>query len=349
MSYKKFILLFGTYCCLVIASESGSSNVAKVGFSGAQFLKIDVGARGFAMGSSVDPVINDASAVFWNPAGLTNSDKKNLFTSKTSWLAGINHMATSYSMPIKSYIPGYFAISFVGLTTDKMKETTIEFQNGTGEYFSVNDISIGLAYAIKLTDKFRFGIHAKLVNENLVQGLPNIEEGYGTGSTWAVDVGTLFHTGYKTITIGMSIRNFGPEMQLDGTYIDYDEGEEVVDSSNEEPIQNSFRPYGLPLTFRFGISANPFKTNTSNLLVSIVGEHPADNIERINVGAEYTLMKFFVGRAGYVFNHDTRSGSLGVGLKEFPIASLGRINVDFAISQFALFDPVWIASFGVLF
>tara|TARA_B100000315_G_C14312024_1_gene466816 strand:- start:289 stop:732 length:444 start_codon:yes stop_codon:yes gene_type:complete len=147
----------------------------------------------------------------------------------------------------------------------------------------------------------------------------------------------------------MSVRNFGPDMQLGGTYVDYDEGNEILDSDTDEPETYPFRPYGLPLTFRFGVSANPYKTETGNLIVAIVGEHPADNVERVNLGAEYTLMKFFVGRAGYVFNHDTRSTSFGVGLRDFPIAGLGRVNFDLALSQFSLFDPVWIASFGVLF
>ncbi len=42
----------------------------RVGTSAAQFLKIGAGARAEALGQAYVAISNDASALFWNPAGL---------------------------------------------------------------------------------------------------------------------------------------------------------------------------------------------------------------------------------------------------------------------------------------
>ncbi len=329
--------------------DEPTSRTAKVGFVGAQFLKIEVGARGFALGNAIDPTVDDASAVFWNPAGLTLSSGRNLFTAKTSWLAGIDHIAVAFSMKLPG-VPGYIAASYVGLQSGEMPVTTLEDPDGSisGQTFNAVNSAYGLGYAIKLTDKFNFGAHAKLISEDYANGLAGVGNDYGAGMTWGVDVGLLYLSGYKTIRIGMSIRNFGPEMQLGGKYWDYSMGDTLM-TDEGFPEDLNFKPHGLPLTFRFGLAADPIDNPITKLTVSIVGEHPADNYERVNTGAELVFMKFFVGRAGYVFNHDTRGGSIGFGINGFPIANVGRINADFAITEFALFDPVWMASFGIQF
>ena len=42
----------------------------RAGISTAQFLKIGVGARASALGDAFVAIANDASALYWNPAGL---------------------------------------------------------------------------------------------------------------------------------------------------------------------------------------------------------------------------------------------------------------------------------------
>ena len=91
--YNKYstILFIITFCF----GNVNESQIKKVGFVGAQFLKIEVGARGFGMGNAIDPVINDASAVFWNPAGLTQSPNRSFFSSNGEYLFGTKQSAMS--------------------------------------------------------------------------------------------------------------------------------------------------------------------------------------------------------------------------------------------------------------
>ena len=346
---------------LQAAADISDAFTAKVGFVGAQFLKIGVGARGYAMGYAMETITDDASAVFWNPAGLTLAEGRTFFVSQTAWLAGVEHTALAFSMPL-SRIPGNIAFSAVSLSSPDMLVTSVSDQEGAlGNTFNAVNYALGIGYGIKLTDKFSFGAHGKIVHENYANGLGE-EDGYGAGTTWAVDVGTLFLTGYKTLRLGMSIRNFGPEMQLGGAFIDFDEGDTITTTIEEPdpdgtgyiqvevPDQLRFKPHSLPLTFRFGMSADPINKAGMKLTVSVVGEHPPDNAERLNLGAELTFMKFFVGRAGYVMNHDSRKAlSFGFGLDSFPVAGVGRLTADFGLTQFDLFDPTWMASVGFQF
>lgn len=340
---KKTFLIF---CILFpLFGNVNDSQIEKVGFVGAQFLKIETGAKGFGMGNAIDPIVNDASAVFSNPAGLTQSPNRSLFSSNGNYLFDSKQSALSISMHLP--FRGVIAVSYHGVNSGEMNETTYIQQNGTGNKFSTGSFALGLGYAIGLTDKFSFGIHWKYINEDLLKGLDQYADDYGNGSTWGIDVGTLYLTGYKSLKIGMSIRNFGPDLKLGGNYTDYNNGEEIVDEVTGEVIKHNFKPYGLPLTFRFGVSADPISTESQKLTLAVVGEHPADNLERLNCGLEYTYNSHYHSRLGYVFNHDSKGLTFGFGLSGIPVKSFGKINIDFGYSNFNELDNAWIASIGV--
>ena len=60
------VLMIVSLCGVSYAAEE----FAKVGTVGGQFLKLGVGARAAGMGASFVSVADDASSVFWNPAGV---------------------------------------------------------------------------------------------------------------------------------------------------------------------------------------------------------------------------------------------------------------------------------------
>jgi hypothetical protein len=97
------------------------------GISSYQFLKIGGDARGAAMSEAVIAVTNDASAIFWNPAGLANSVNDQVIVSHAEWLVDVQHefAAASYHLDPGNII----GFSFISLHTDPMKVTT-EYQPG---------------------------------------------------------------------------------------------------------------------------------------------------------------------------------------------------------------------------
>ena len=44
---------------------------AAVGTAGSEFLLMDTSARGIALGGAMTAITNDASSIYWNPAGLS--------------------------------------------------------------------------------------------------------------------------------------------------------------------------------------------------------------------------------------------------------------------------------------
>ena len=61
----------------------------RTGISSAQFLKIGIGSRALGMGASYVAVANDAEALYWNPAGISQFSKPALFFSHTEWLVDV--------------------------------------------------------------------------------------------------------------------------------------------------------------------------------------------------------------------------------------------------------------------
>lgn len=66
-----------------------------LGTGGAQFLQIPIGARAESMAGAVVGYIDDASAVFWNPAGIVKVRNVEVFFSYMDWLTLFDHSAAS--------------------------------------------------------------------------------------------------------------------------------------------------------------------------------------------------------------------------------------------------------------
>ncbi|MDZ7262115.1 MAG: PorV/PorQ family protein, partial [candidate division KSB1 bacterium] len=184
------------------------------------------------------------------------------------------------------------------------------------------------------------GGNVKLLREDLGVGLP---EDY-SDTVWGVDVGTLYFTGFKTLRIGLSIRNFGPEMQPSGSYVDYHKGDVIMDPYNPEvPWKREFRKYQMPLLFQFGLAMEAWETDLNKLTLSIVGEHPNDNLQRVDVGGEYWFQNMIALRTGYSFGHDTKGGCFGAGF-QLAVGGLGKIRLDYAYTDFGILDAVQMAT-----
>ena len=67
---RKLFLCFLVCTLLVLLTVPAQSAIKKVGQTGLQFLKVDVGARAAAMGGAYNMVGDDAGAIFYNPAGI---------------------------------------------------------------------------------------------------------------------------------------------------------------------------------------------------------------------------------------------------------------------------------------
>ncbi len=290
----------------------------KTGTAGLQFLKLGVDARAIGMGEAYTAVTDDISSVYWNPAGLALIPRHQVMFSHTNWFADIKH---EYLAASRYTYLGTFGLSVSFLHMDQMDITNEEVFGPTGETFSPYNLALGLTYASQLTDRFSFGVTGKFLRENLGWESQHTVNGY------SVDVGTTYNTGWRNLKIGMSLRNFGPDLEYtidndgDGLFdedpfdlIDND-GDGLVDEDREE------YPFKLPMNFSLGIVMDLYRSGNNALIASFQLDNCVDRQETWNLGAEYKLGVFAI-RAGYQINLDEADFSAGLGW---------RIPVNFAI------------------
>ena len=64
--------------------------VNKTGTTAAKFLSIEVGSNAVGMGGAYTSIANDATAMYWNPAGLSFHDTKEVYFNHANWIADIS-------------------------------------------------------------------------------------------------------------------------------------------------------------------------------------------------------------------------------------------------------------------
>ena len=335
---KKIIPLF--VILTLFFTNSCICGFSKVSTAAAQFLKIGVGARAMGMGETFVAVANDASTLYWNPAGLTNIKSASLMVSHSQWFADIYHDFAAMAIPLNNN--DFIGISAIALNTDEQEVTTIDQPDGAGIFYDVSDIAIGISYARALTDRFSTGITAKYIQQNAYNE---------TARSVAIDIGTYLRTGYHGLTIAMCMSNFGGRMKLEGRdLIALVDINDEIDGNYRTDARLKTESWPLPLNFRVGIAmdimggVDPFFSSQDNrFTLAIDGNHPNDNEERVNVGGEYSWREMLFARVGYKINYDVEKWAFGGGLK-FDIGQQ-KLAIDYAMVDFA--DLGTVARFSV--
>ena len=113
-------------------------------------------------------IANDASALYWNVGGIADLMDYEAIIVHTDWIAETSFDFAGLVLPLGEF--GSIGFSFTSLSVDDMKVRTIEFPEGTGEFFSANDISFGISYARQLNE--RFSARTSLLSMGKECGLP---------------------------------------------------------------------------------------------------------------------------------------------------------------------------------
>lgn len=307
-----FLLLF--FPALLTAQVFPNLGGQRVGTSAAQFLKIGVGARAMGMGEAFVAVANDAEALYWNPAGISQFSKNSVFFSHIQWLVDIQMEYAGLVYHLNSTNSVGIAVTY--LHTEDMKETTELQPFGTGRYFSFGDFLIGLTYARNMTEKFSFGISTKFMQETIAEL---------TMRGVLFDLGTYYKTGWKSTRFAVSVTNFGRDLSPSGTFT-------YQNLNNENVEVSSFQSFPPPIIFRIGISGELIDRENHRVTTSIQLNHPNDNKENINVGVEYWFRDLLALRAGYKSARLEEDVSAGFGI-HLPL-SMADFRMDYAYSNF---------------
>jgi hypothetical protein len=303
------------------------SNVTNVATTAAPFLQIGVGSRAIGMGGAFVATANDASAMYWNPAGLGKLTSAELIFVHTDWLAGISFEYAGAVLPLGKI--GTVGAGLTMLNMGEMEVRTVDMQDGTGEFFDASDLCLSVSYGFSLTERFALGLNVKYILQRIWK-----ESAQG----FAIDIGTIYQTGIPGLRIGAALTNFGTDMRMEGddllVYHDID----PYQSGNNDRLfaEMQTQSWPLPLNFQIGLAMDIIQSSAHRLTLASDAVHPIDNKESIHLGSEYALLERYFLRLGYrsLFLNNSEEGlTIGAGLN---VALLGnfRISIDYAYADF---------------
>lgn len=286
-----------SFCLILILATASSSFGAfsKLGTAGAQFLKIGVGARGPAMAGAFSAAVEDASALYWNPAAVALLERPEVLACDVNWILDIRNDYLGYVHPMGKW--GNLGTSFTMLTLGKMEETTIYEPEGTGTEFGASDFAFGLTYAKNFTEQFAFGATIKYVQQQIWEMV---------AAGFALDFGGLYEPDFVTgLKLGLTFTNFGPDLSYSGGQLDVklSESDWPLGYAPDDYAKKS-SPYPLPLCFKLGLAYDVWKAEPSRITLALDVAHPNDSGELVMIGAEYGYAERLFLRSGYKYDSD---------------------------------------------
>jgi len=295
--------------------------VTKVATCAANWLKIESGVKGISMGGSQVASGSGISGIFYNPASIAFTKSSEVYYSKSYYLAGISHNTLGYVTQISS--SDYLGLYLFYLDSGEMEVTTVISPDGTGEMFNVLDLSVRFLYGKQLTDRLRIGAAIKYFREDIYTAQMQ---------SLVIDLGSNFDTGMYGFILGMSVSNFGPEVQYEGDALDVTVDDDIAVAGKLSKITNKFP---VPLTFRIGLSNDVIgggEESVHRLTFSADAINPIDYTVYGGVGFEYSWRDIAFVRGGTRLYHDTAGLSLGGGLKWSMFA------VDYAYVNYGILE-----------
>ena len=308
---------------LVLAAVLATSPVQaqKVGTTSFQFLKVMPTARATGMGDAYVTLAEGAEALFWNPAGVAAAGTHDLSATHIPYLLDTRVSSIGYATSLGGL--GSVGVQIQSVDYGEIAETRTEnlgfnpdgtYNPGlTGSTFGPTAFAVGVSYARRLTDRFSTGITGKYIYESLYTGsVTRNGETYDTSAGVALfDIGIQYETGFRSLALGMSVQNFGPEVAY------AEEG------------------FSAPLSFRLGIAgdlvgpAGIVSQSSQNRITAAYDlSQPNDYDQQMQFGLEYAFAETLSLRTGYKLNYDVEAFTFGAGVKtDFdPV----RLNVDYS-------------------
>jgi hypothetical protein len=166
------------------------------GTHAAAFLKNESGSRAAAMAGAYTGLADDVDGLFWNPAGITTVEGRQLTGTHDFAFAGISHETLAYGQRLGDR--GVLAVSFQGVfaSIERRAGDTLEADSE----FTASTYSFGLTYAQSFGG-LAIGATVKGIQERF-----DVDDQTGA----AFDVGAVFRNG--RFAAGVSALSLGPEL-----------------------------------------------------------------------------------------------------------------------------------------
>lgn len=285
---------------LGMAGQASAGGLDRIGTSGAQELRIPVGAASIAVGGSATAIGNGIGNLYYNPASLAAVDEAEAMVSYSTWIGDtkVNYGAVS----TKLGSAGNIALSGKVLNIGDIIVTTEDAPEGTGEILNPTYSVFGLSYGRRMTDRVLIGLTANYISEKIAQT---------TATGFAADLGVQYDTGWRGLRFGFAMKNVGPSMHFGGPNFEQRftlPGDDP--SAQPHVVALEATDFELPSYLQLGVSYDLGVSEKQH--ATIFGTFQGNNFstDEYRVGAEYALGEHIALRGGYVgqlaLSQDTR-------------------------------------------
>ncbi|MFT4605900.1 MAG: long-subunit fatty acid transport protein [Rhodothermales bacterium] len=217
---------------------------AQVGGSAVVFLKIEPDSRAAGMGNAGVALADNASAIFWNPAGLAFQTGTEASITHSNWLPEFNAGLFYEYLTAKHHVPGWGTfgahLTYLFLGEHEGRDA----QNNPTGTFKSYDMALGGSYGFKLTPNFALGTSLRFIYSNLAPGQVVGAQETKAGISTAFDIAGLYKTPKFNmgstkgqLALGFNLANMGPKIQYS-------------DSDQADPIPTNLR-LGYAFTMDF--------------------------------------------------------------------------------------------------
>jgi hypothetical protein len=277
------LVLIVIFCPTAEAGEPGTS--------GFLFLRLGNGARACGMGEAFTAVSDDATSIYYNPAGMANVEGVELNVTHSEWMIDIRFEQVSV---VNEMLGGAVGLTFTGLyygELDRYRDFPSLSPDGT---FSPYDLALAAGYATDVIPNLSMGATVKLIYSKI---------DFESATGYALDLGVMHRTMVEGLTLAASILNLGPEAKF---------------------VEEKFYP---PFQLRGGASyrySPQWLSGTIIVAADAVFPNDGDGEVKLHMGAEYSFERLFSVRAGYKGNYYVQGPTFGIGV------SYNRLRFDYA-------------------
>jgi hypothetical protein len=281
MIKRSFLIMSLVFLCFIhskVGADTGDG-----GYAGA-FQQLGLGARALGMGGAFVAVADDATAGFWNPAGLVQIRMRTFgaFFRKMTLDRRLSYII--YNQPIR----GEATIS-LSWTNAGVKDVVGRNENGEiTEEIKNYENAVELFFARKVIDQLSLGLRIEYIQYNLA----NLSA-YGVGFGFSA-----FGEPIQKLRLGAAVENMG--MRYSWTSGEYWKKFDLLGSSSKDDF---------PVNLRFGAS---YLLLEDRILICSEIDKNEKQKGKIHLGIEGWILENLAARAGY----DKGSLTLGMGLRQ---------------------------------
>lgn len=291
---KKFLLSCGLGMCVSAGQVQAAGGINTAASLANPMDNLGGAARATAMGSAFVSVADDATALWWNPAGLASMTGAQIGIHHNAWLAGISQDAVVGALPVAGI--GTFALS--GNFANYGSFQGYDSSGNATSKFTAGSYGFGAGLGRELAPGFLGGFGLKGASEDL--------GGYHY-STFSGDLGfTWVPTSMPGLRLAADYSNFGNEMG--------------------GSTQASAGRVGASYLFGFA--------GSRSLLLALSGQLEPLGVSLVQMGTEATVVPALALRAGYQARSAANQAGGLSGLSMGLGFNLAGVSLDYAFLPF---------------